>query len=304
MTDRTAGALAQVTALDEERRRYEAWLDQLDARRGSVPDHVLERVHRDYEARLRDVLGRLAEHAEMLRGVVDDRTREVALVRDEERQRRDERAEAELRALVGEYTPDQWREISARGDAGLEELVARRVALEEELARLEEVHALAATGGTPQALPPATPPAARAELADAPAPQPMAPPATTPRISGSVAAHGPPPPPAPRPADSFDDWDDEDVGLDDVGPRAGAPGAAAPGADRRAGRDGWVTSDATEAGAHVPAAGAPPAVTPASATPRGTDAVAAKTLRCAECGTMNYPTEWYCERCGGELAAL
>jgi hypothetical protein len=30
----------------------------------------------------------------------------------------------------------------------------------------------------------------------------------------------------------------------------------------------------------------------------------AKTLKCGECGTMNYPTEWYCERCGAELAAL
>jgi hypothetical protein len=29
-----------------------------------------------------------------------------------------------------------------------------------------------------------------------------------------------------------------------------------------------------------------------------------KTLKCGECGSMNYPTEWYCERCGGELAAL
>lgn len=29
-----------------------------------------------------------------------------------------------------------------------------------------------------------------------------------------------------------------------------------------------------------------------------------KTLRCTECGTMNLPTEWYCERCGGELAAF
>ena len=29
-----------------------------------------------------------------------------------------------------------------------------------------------------------------------------------------------------------------------------------------------------------------------------------KTLRCQDCGAMNYPTEWYCERCGGELAAL
>ena len=31
---------------------------------------------------------------------------------------------------------------------------------------------------------------------------------------------------------------------------------------------------------------------------------AQKTLRCTECGTMNLPTEWYCERCGGELAAF
>jgi len=31
---------------------------------------------------------------------------------------------------------------------------------------------------------------------------------------------------------------------------------------------------------------------------------AAKTLKCPECGTANYPTEWYCERCGGELATM
>ncbi len=28
------------------------------------------------------------------------------------------------------------------------------------------------------------------------------------------------------------------------------------------------------------------------------------TLRCKECGTMNLPTEWYCEHCGAELAAV
>ena len=45
---------------------------------------------------------------------------------------------------------------------------------------------------------------------------------------------------------------------------------------------------------------------PASAlgrpTPRTSQAI--KTLKCQECGTFNFPTEWYCERCGGELAAL
>lgn len=29
-----------------------------------------------------------------------------------------------------------------------------------------------------------------------------------------------------------------------------------------------------------------------------------KTLKCPECGTPNHPTEWYCERCGGELATM
>src|SRR6267143_2762722 len=29
-----------------------------------------------------------------------------------------------------------------------------------------------------------------------------------------------------------------------------------------------------------------------------------KTIRCRECGTMNVATEWYCESCGAELAAM
>ncbi|MBI3790102.1 MAG: zinc ribbon domain-containing protein [Gemmatimonadetes bacterium] len=29
-----------------------------------------------------------------------------------------------------------------------------------------------------------------------------------------------------------------------------------------------------------------------------------KSLKCVECGTLNLPTEWYCEKCGAELSAL
>ena len=32
--------------------------------------------------------------------------------------------------------------------------------------------------------------------------------------------------------------------------------------------------------------------------------VVPKTLKCGECGAMNLPTEWYCDRCGAELASL
>jgi hypothetical protein len=73
----------------------------------------------------------------------------------------------------------------------------------------------------------------------------------------------------------------------------------------------------TRAPAPEPAVAPPPAAAPPAAededddetpsplgrpTPRTSKAI--KTLKCAECGSMNYPTEWYCERCGGELAAL
>ena len=34
------------------------------------------------------------------------------------------------------------------------------------------------------------------------------------------------------------------------------------------------------------------------------DEAARKTLRCTECGTLNLPTEWYCEKCGAELSAF
>jgi hypothetical protein len=56
----------------------------------------------------------------------------------------------------------------------------------------------------------------------------------------------------------------------------------------------------------VTTSGARPAVTPGGVPVflRDVKGQQEKTLRCAECGTMNVPTEWYCERCGGELAAM
>jgi len=35
-----------------------------------------------------------------------------------------------------------------------------------------------------------------------------------------------------------------------------------------------------------------------------TEGLSPKSLKCTDCGAMNLPTEWYCERCGAELAAL
>ena len=45
-------ALDGVPALIEERRRYEAWLAALEARRETTPGHVFDRVKGDYQTRL------------------------------------------------------------------------------------------------------------------------------------------------------------------------------------------------------------------------------------------------------------
>jgi hypothetical protein len=54
-----------------------------------------------------------------------------------------------------------------------------------------------------------------------------------------------------------------------------------------------------------PAMSTEPPVSPsATGKDRPSQQAAPKTLKCGECGTLNRPTEWYCERCGAELAAL
>ena len=62
--------------------------------------------------------------------------------------------------------------------------------------------------------------------------------------------------------------------------------------------------------AHAPAPASPPTPAPQPVAARPADPAkdrasqGQKTLKCGECGTLNRPTEWYCERCGAELAAL
>jgi hypothetical protein len=80
-----------------------------------------------------------------------------------------------------------------------------------------------------------------------------------------------------------------------------APKAPAEPANPAAGEPPKGTPRPTTAKAPSPAEDEPPSAL-GRPTPRTSQAV--KTLKCQECGTLNYPTEWYCERCGGELAAL
>src|SRR6185503_722187 len=57
-------ALSTVETLMAERRKYESWLEALEARRETTPERVFTRVHGDYHDRLDAVIQQLREHTE------------------------------------------------------------------------------------------------------------------------------------------------------------------------------------------------------------------------------------------------
>lgn len=289
----------------DERSRYQAWLAQLEARRGQAPAHVLERVRSDYSSRLETVTAHLRGRAvELERTVASLRTRVEGLMRDEE-QRRDERAETELRAGVGEFGEEEARSAIAASDEAIQALVSERESVSSELARLE--------GILEQIVP--APASAPAPAAAAAAPFVAAPALESLDRHGPAATQpGPPRVATPNPLDELEflrSVVSSPEANDVVQPAQASAAPAQPdflpppvlSAPRR-----QVTplSTAIPVPRQAPAAGGPGGPTP-NAVPsflRDVPAEQVKTLKCAECGTMNSPTEWYCERCGGELAAM
>ena len=332
-------ALEEVPALLEERRRYEAWLAALEARRDTTPAHVFERVQADYRNRLEQVAVQLATHRNALQAEQASLQSRLSLLEAEERMRRDERAELDLRAHVGELSgTDATAAFSAVDDA-LQLLVNERNGLQHRVTELAELLA--------ERLPTDV-------AADV---SPVAATSTTGSLDGSRAPGG-----------TFDElaFLDAVVGHD----AADASGSTASGSTASGGTasggtasgSGPVKGSQAEQAAHpsqaattapvaasttapVAASAAAPVTTSstapvavrddeepesllaglggASGRPSHEPPLAAnvtsntpivlrvsgaieqsKTLKCNECGAMNYPTEWYCERCGAELAAL
>lgn len=262
-----------VTTLFAERQRYEGWLAALEARRATTPQHIYDRVKTDYEGRLRGVMEQLRAQRANVESRASSLTNRLTELETEARSHEDERAEIELRAAIGEIDGEQCEATRRSADQRLSSINAEREQLGGELTRLREILVASAEG--PKA---------------APASAPHAPPATR---------HAPAEPAADQPrADSGNAFDELEF-LKSV-------------TDSRGARGGIATTDTGRAvDTHQQATAARP--TPArngstsGSVPvflRDVPAEQTKTLKCQECGTMNYPTEWYCERCGAELAAL
>jgi hypothetical protein len=291
MAKSTSDTDMTIEALLEQRAQYEEWLAKLDSSGDKAPPAVRERVRGDYRARLQNVM-------EQLRGrvnaIAEELERHHASQAELDRQRRaaeEVLAEAEVRHTVGEYTEEEWRSVSEQSRREVEQLRAQLRSLGAEITRLTEVQGLisAPRGGTVPSAPPPTP---------RPAPKPE------PKEEALVVTHvadpmedpaAPPPRPAPKPQPTAPEPApapvDELTFLKSV---SDEELKAAP--RRNSGPVAAVTSV-------PPPRPQEPVVQTAPVTGKAAAAVA-KTLKCGDCGTLNRPTEWYCERCGAELAGV
>lgn len=353
--------LTAVTALMEERRRFEQWIAALDARRDTTPAHVFARVHADYERRLAAVVEKLVSHGDALETRATELRVELDVVAQDEGRCRDERAELELRAHVGELAQKDFNRTVKGLDEALAKFAARRAELGEEMRGIEELldavrAEQAAHAAEPEPEAPAAQPApARQSVPVAVHPEPETaseslgepmtsedeepePLASDDAFRAALATPGSPRPSRPIKAQVEPELFDASAAVEppstEVAPVIEEPGVDAHPVgetddDRRSVTPSntfdelaflnSVVADAagTEPGGDRPKESGPKA--------RGSkEAVAVnitgdhpivlksaaegnaqqKSLKCADCGTMNFPTDWYCERCGAELASL
>ena len=342
MTD-TNRSLSELPGLIAERRKYESWLVALDARRDTTPAHVFERVESDYQTRLSRVVEQLEAHRHIIdeeRASVESR---IAVLEGEERTGRDERAELELRAHVGELVGNEAESAFKAVDDLINQLVGEKQGLQ---TRIDELEALLDQRYTPPAQRASgktvsADVAAAAEAADrearkapsAPEPQKAAPAPAPARVSAPVPASAPArvsapvpasasaasPAPAPTPEPVAGQAKVTDNSFDELAFLNTVVGQDGPSESlvAKSRRDAALVRDerAAEsllAGLANPAAVGTSAEKPLAANVTGNQPITLragtteqpKTLKCNECGGLNYPTEWYCERCGAELAAL
>lgn len=302
MADPKSHDISEIETLLASRQRLVEWLAKLDAAGSRAPDTVRSKVRSDYQGRLGQVVAQLSTHRDVISETLNglrSQSNEVEQLRQEEM---NVRAEAELRHAVGEYSDDEWQlvELESSGKiAGFDHEIGR---LSGEIQRLEEVLALI------------VPDRERHTPASQPAIQETSPhlslePSSTPPDAddGSPA----PRPEAPRFVPRGGHFPKEPLYPRGQNPRAQAAPAPAPqpaaaaaaGTTTREDELAFLRSMNVEILNPSPKAPAPPNGGTADAEPRAAMPVP-KTLKCRDCGSLNRPTDWYCERCGAELAAV
>jgi hypothetical protein len=329
MTDQSTQNLAEIEGLLASRKQLTGWLERLDSAGSRAPEVVRAKVRGDYQGRLAQVVEQLRAYSDQVSGRLTGLSAHLSEFRQHRGEEVEIRAEAELRHSVGEYTDEEWQvvELGCSGKIASFDHEIERLA--EEIRRMEEVQGLISGVPAPSAevAPRAVPQAPVAAAMPAPVPP-------APVDSEFVVSHGPVEvEPAEASTDLLGDSLPRSLSLvRDDEPQAPPARPEAPkftprGPSPRQRDSGPARAIPFPAPTQTPAPGdelaflrsvsldaAPPStrLTPHPA-PNSAGMVdkeerpsqpTSKTLKCAECGTLNRPTEWYCERCGAELAAL
>lgn len=263
-----------IESLLSERSQFEEWLAKLAA--SNAPESVREKVRADYEQRLAKVMESLREHADAIDAELKRHESSRADLEKRESSALETMSEAELRHSVGEFDSGKWDEISRSQKAALDGIRSELGRVRSEISRLSEVQASISADSSGEK-----------QKEEEQAPEPVRAPAAT--RSAPAAADATRTAPRPdRPKDELDFLKSVAVEQSSSLSPSAAAGQKLP----------------PEPPAPIP----PPAPEPSSEPPAqpkpSSGSSQAKTLKCGECGTLNRPTEWYCERCGAELAAL
>jgi hypothetical protein len=258
-----------------ERAKYEQWLADLEAKKDSTPVNVFDRVRQDYLTRLQSVMEQLKQHTVALQehaGNLMARLRELEAT---EQKLQEEQAEAELRSEVGEISTAEQEGATRKAERALTKLQDDHELVATDLSRIAEILGEGQDGATASA------------------------------------------PDAPRRSTDFDEMAFLKSVVGSATPQSVTPprvsktGAAVPPPAEKA-----KPAKAEASRVEKSSGEKSPIETPPDPKPKPTPSESAlgirtsgaveqpKTLKCAECGSMNYPSEWYCERCGAELTVI
>jgi hypothetical protein len=308
MSEDKSHNIAEIEELLAARQQLTGWLERLATAGARAPESVKAKVRADYRGRLAQVVNHLRTHADVIGSTLDGlraQAREFRQLRTEELEIR---AEAELRHTVGEYSDHEWQLVDRDSSAKIAGFDHELERLAGEIQRLEEVQGLIAPAPAPELAPePALVVTHDAELPPMLEQEPLSMP-DQPALAlvkdEEVAAAPQPRPEAPRFVPRSGTPKQRESGPARPIPfpqHPQTPGAPAP-QDELA----FLRSVSLDAAPPPTRATPGPASNALGALDRDErqSQVVAKTLKCGECGSLNRPTEWYCERCGAELAAL
>ncbi len=273
-----------IEALLAEKTDIEHWIEKLTAAGSKTPKAVRAKVLGDYQARFDKVLEELQGFRDDIISSLEKQEAERSRVQEVEAAAEERFAEAELRHSVGEFDEEHWEELSAEIQSELDAVRGEFDEVESEITKLKDLVALVDEG-----------PVAEQELDEVPEPA----------VAGD---------------DEIAELDDADAEIADLPERPSQQTEAfdemaflksvTEGEDYEAKRPSGVHSvvDVAEpsrgkksSGKKVGAQGVEAISSKQGGPSKGK---VRKSLKCGECGAKNLPTEWYCERCGAELAAL